>query len=216
MRLAEPQMNAGARRQGVIRAADVDDSLALEYQHYLVIGMAMLRCPARRDLADELGSDGAAAVRAEHDAEATIPGGLYLAVTQEAGCRPGIGSRLAICCGEADRIEPQRSWPPGGDPVPDSWRHEQPLVRLEHQAGSARDGELAVSGEHEPQRAGRARPLVEVRSGRNFDEPSNQASVDGPALGRRGVKQQPHLRASGLPLGLHVGSAGDSRHPDRP
>ena len=57
---------------GCSRAADVRGPLAREDQHDLVVGVAVLGCPPRRDLADELGGDRAAAAGPEQDPELPV------------------------------------------------------------------------------------------------------------------------------------------------
>src|SRR5215470_17303296 len=90
-------MRAAALGQRVHRPPDVRDPLAAEYQHHLVVRVAVIGRPPRRDLANELRGHLAIEARAEQDAELPVTSGLDLALSEIATQRRGM--LLCLACG---------------------------------------------------------------------------------------------------------------------
>ena len=161
------QMHARSGGQRMLGTADVRHPLARQDQHYLVIWVAVIGRPARRDLADELGGHRAAATGTEHDAELPVARRLDLAVgevtARRRARRPG---RLAAGGRSRQRHDVQaqvafgagltRYAAPGGI--------HRPRSRAQRQARLAVHVQLAVPVDDEPQLAARARRAIESRS----------------------------------------------------
>jgi hypothetical protein len=204
VQLAGPQMSAAAGSQHKIGAADVHHALTLQYQHHLVVGVAVSRRPAGRYLAHELRCDRAATSGAEQDTEPPVSGRLDLAVTQIAGHRRA-GTR---CCAarESHRVQTQIGRSGGAQLVPVAWRDPQPVIMTERQARMAVHVQQAVSFDHEPQLAGGSRSPIEPRSRRDVDQPADEARARSRATRNcRSIEQEPHAGAGGCPVGADVG-----------
>ena len=76
-------MQAGPRAERMLDAANVRYAMTMEYQHDLVIRVAVFWSAPRRDLAYELSRDRAIAFWTEQDAELPVTGCLDLAVGED-------------------------------------------------------------------------------------------------------------------------------------
>src|SRR5450755_1827240 len=108
------QVRTAARADRLVADAGVQHALAGEYEYQLIVGMAVLRRPASRDLADELGGYLAPPTRTEQHPEGAVPGRLDLAVGQVASERwadsgPGADGRCGLGLGQRHGIDVQLS-----------------------------------------------------------------------------------------------------------
>src|SRR5258708_4213507 len=115
------QVQAGARAKGMLGAADVRCAVTMEYQHDLVVRMAVFMRAPLRDLAYEWGGSGAPAFWAEQGADPPVPGCLDLAVGEvPAPQRAGVGiwpCRTGLAGGrQRNEVQPQFSVLAGQDP----------------------------------------------------------------------------------------------------
>jgi hypothetical protein len=122
----------------------VGQALSLQDQHHLVVRVAVLRCPAGRDLAHELGGRRAASTGTEQDPELPVSGRLHRALVQvtaerraNTGRPVGFGRPVGSRGGQRHDIQPQRCACLGLDPELRARRDPQAQVRPEHRASLA-------------------------------------------------------------------------------
>lgn len=190
----------GCRRQGQgdARQGRVQHALTVQHEHDLVVGVAVQRGPAGRDLTHELGGRRAPVARPEQHTEPPVPGDLHGAVRElgqpwhpgVVGDSGGSGERNAV------QAEHARG---GGQPVACARRQPQRGAPPDRRARSIPGCQQARPVDHVPQFAAGPGRRLDSRPGRHLHSPPDQAVPS-----RRGVHQ-------GVYHHVHVSIVPDTR-----